>query len=138
MRTFLSFAFLAVFMLNSALPGTGTLTGNVMNAEGKQLLPMSEVFLYPLGSGEPSKKSLTKSGSFTESKIPPGHYSVAARHEGFGSIIARDLVIRADTVLHLDFLLKSNSARHDSSDYTRHGKRGIDFTIRYSKAAITK
>ncbi len=134
MKTLFAFLLLTLLIVTSGVPETGTLTGTVTNAESKQLLPMTKVLLYRSGKGEPVKKILAQTGTFTEHKIPSGHYSVAAVHEGFGSIIARDVVIKADSVVELDFMLISNSARGDSSDFVRPGKEGVDYRMHYFKA----
>ena len=138
MKAILSFAALAMLVVNSDIPNTGTLTGTVTNAESGELLPMSRVSLYPPGSGKPSKQILAHKGSFAQHGIPAGCYSASVVYEGFGSIIARDVMIKPDTVTDLNFLLKSFRVWGDSSDLVRPGKAGEDYTIHYLKPGTSK
>jgi len=131
MKTILCFAALAVWVVNLDSPKTGTLTGTVRMAENGELLPMSVVSLYPLGTGNPSRKILASTGTFAQHGIPTGQYSASVVHEGYGSIIARNVMIKPESITHLNFTLKTCRAWGDSSDLVRPGKSGDDFTIQY-------
>ena len=116
----------------------GTVRGSVKDAATGELLPMSLVYFYPIHSGGMPRFIQTSTGNFTIVEIPPGPYSFFVRREDYRPLVAQQVEVKAGTVTELNFVLRREKTRTDSTDVVYPGKPGIDYKMRYFKPDVKK
>jgi Carboxypeptidase regulatory-like domain/TonB dependent receptor len=92
-------ALLFVLLLVASLPALGQLTtadilGTVTDASGA-VIPNAQVTITNQGTQEKRTTTSNASGDYLFSLLPPGHYSVQVKEEGFKSFNTNDLAIEA-------------------------------------------
>jgi hypothetical protein len=113
------------------LPDLGWVKGTVRSAAGGQLLPLSEIFVYPADPAVNMRFIRSSSGEFTIVEIPPGIYSFLVSLTGHRATVARQVEVGAGKLTQLDFVLQPITTRNDSTDVVRPGKPGVDYKMRY-------
>jgi hypothetical protein len=128
-------------MLFVATPDTnmnGTVRGSVKDAATGELLPMSLVYFYPMGTGGKPRFIQTSSGNFTIVEIPPGPYLFFVRRVDYRPLVAQQIEVKAGTVTELNFVLQHEKTRADSTDVVYPGEPGVDYKMRYLKPHAKK
>jgi hypothetical protein len=88
---------------------TGTLSGTVTDASGA-VLPDTQITVSSGDTGSVRQTTTNSQGYFTVLQLPPGRYSLRARHEGFRSFEAPNITLLVGDKLPLSIELKVGSA----------------------------
>ena len=89
---------------------TGTISGRVTDS-GSAVLVGATIDLTSIERGTASTLSTNEAGIYVFPSVPPGHYRITARSQGFKQDEARDLLVEVGSRLEQNFQLEIGSVR---------------------------
>src|SRR5712675_2272470 len=84
---------------------TGTLMGVVVD-QNNAVVPDADVLVKDVSESVTREATTGNDGAFTILQLPPGHYTVAVRHQGFATAEVRDVALKTRDQLALKIQLK--------------------------------
>ena len=89
---------------------TGTISGRVTDSGGSVIVGAT-IDLTSIERGAASTLATNESGIYVFPSVPPGHYRITARSQGFKQDEARDLLVEVGARLEQNFQLEIGSVR---------------------------
>jgi hypothetical protein len=99
-----------VFLSLAGIPGllaqtAGSVSGHLTDPSGAQL-PQTEVTLIDVATSGLRTTKSTSAGDYTFTEVPPGTYSIQAKHAGFKAVQSDTFDVQVQQSVRLDFMLQ--------------------------------